>query len=151
MMGAYMNKNGLFAEWEMGIKMTVPLYFWRRQEHAVAEAEFNKATAEHSRQNSRVTLQSRLRELHRMAETALKLMNLYSETLIPEASLTFRSAEASYGVGEVDFLSVLNAFNVMLEYKLRYTEDVGQFQRAVADIGPIVGEAPPGASLAIRR
>lgn len=151
MMGAYMNKNGLFPEWELGVRMTVPLYFWRRQEHAVAEAEFNKAAAEHLRQNSRVTLQSRLRELHRMAETALRLMNLYGETLIPEASLTFRSAEVSYGVGEVDFLTVLNAFNAMLEYKLRYTEDVGQFQRAVADIGPIVGEAPPEASSAIRR
>jgi outer membrane protein TolC len=151
MMGAYMNKNGLFPEWELGVRMTVPLYFWRRQEHAVAEAEFNKAAAEQSRQNSRVTLQSRLRELHRMGETALKLMSLYDKTLIPEASLTFRSAEVSYGVGEVDFLTVLNAFNAMLEYKLRYTEDVGQFQRAVAEIGPIIGEAPPEASLAIRR
>ena len=151
MMGAYMNKNGLFPEWELGVRMTVPLYFWRRQEHAVAEAEFNKTAAEHSRQNSRVTLQSRLRELHRMAETALKLMSLYGETLIPEASLTFRSAEVSYGVGEVDFLTVLNAFNAMLEYKLRYTEDVGQFQRAVAEMGPIIGEAPPEATLATGR
>lgn len=142
-MGAYTDKNGLFPEWELGMKMTVPLYFWRRQKHAVAEADFNKQAAEHSRQNSEITLESRLRELHQMATTANKLINLYGETLIPEASLTLRSAEASYGVGKVDFLTVLNAFNAVLEYRLRYTENIGQFRRAVAEIGPLIGKSPP--------
>jgi outer membrane protein TolC len=63
--------------------------------------------------------------------------------LIPEASLTLRSAEASYSVGKVDFLTVLNGFNAVLEYRLRYTENVGQFRRAVAEIGPIIGDSPP--------
>lgn len=142
-MGAYADKNGLFPEWEVGLKMTVPLYFWRRQKHAVAEADFNKSAAEHVRHGAQLTLESRVRELHRMAATAQKLVNLYGETLIPEATLTLRSAQASYSVGKSDFLTVLNVFNAILEYRLRYTENVGQFRRAMAEIGPLLGETPP--------
>lgn len=142
-MGAYMDKNGLFPEWELGMKMTVPLYFWRRQKHAVAEADFNKSAAEHAHRAAQLTLESRIRELHRTAATAQKLVNLYAETLIPEATLTMRSAQASYSVGKSDFLTVLNAFNAMGEYRLRYTENIGQFRRAMAEIGPLLGATPP--------
>jgi cobalt-zinc-cadmium efflux system outer membrane protein len=141
-MGAYADKNGLHAEWELGLRFTVPLYFWRKQRPAVAEAEYNKRAAGHARQNSRVTLESRLREAHAMVETAMRLINLYSESLIPEASLTLKSARASYSVGKVDFLTTLNAFNALFEYRMRYTEQIGQYRRAVAEIGPLVGEPP---------
>jgi outer membrane protein TolC len=75
---------------------------------------------------------------------------LYAEVLIPQASLTLESARASYAVGKVDFLTTLTAFNSLLEYKVRHAEQVGQFRRAVAEIGPLIGEHPRELQLAGR-
>jgi cobalt-zinc-cadmium efflux system outer membrane protein len=143
LMGAYSNKNGLFAEWELGLRLKVPLYFWRRQRAAVAEATYGKSAAEFTRRSTSVNLGQRLRQLHSTEATAMRLVDLYSEKLIPEASLTLESARASYSVGKVDFLTILSAFNSLLEYRVRYTEEIGRFRRAFAEIGPLIGEPPP--------
>jgi outer membrane protein TolC len=141
-MGAYTNKNGLFPEWELGMRMKLPLYFWRRQRAGVAEASYAREAAEHTQRNVRVSLEGRLRELYSMAEAAQRLIRLYTDSLIPQATLTLQSARASYAVGKVDFLTALNAFTAVLEYRMRYAEEVGNLSQARAEIGPLVGRGP---------
>jgi outer membrane protein TolC len=145
-MGAYMNKQDLLPEWEVGIRMSIPLYFWR-QRAGVAEASFAARAADHAQRNTQRSLEARLADLHAMAESAQRLVRLYDETLIPQATLTLESARASYGVGRVDFLTTLTAFSALLEYRLRRTEESGNLWRALAEIGPLVGEAPLGEPL----
>jgi len=143
-MGGYMNKERLLPEWEVGVRVNIPLYFWRRQRAGVAEASFAARAADHARRNQQVSLEAKLADLHAMAESAQRLVRLYDETLIPQATLTLESARASYGVGRVDFLTTLTAFSALLEYRLRRTEEGGNLWRALAEIGPVVGETPLG-------
>jgi cobalt-zinc-cadmium efflux system outer membrane protein len=143
-MAAYTNKDGLLPEWEVGMRVSVPLYFWRRQGPALAEAQYARAAADHGRRNVHVTLEQRLAELRSMAEAAQRLVLLYRDTLLPQASITLESARASYAVGRVDFLDVLSAFTAQLEYRLRETEEVARYHQARAAIGPLIGEPPPG-------
>ena len=144
LMGAYMNKQGLAAEWELGIRVSVPLYFWRRQRAAVIEQRLEKRAAERAREGERLDLEARLRELHAMAETSGRLVDLYDGSLIPQAALTLESARASYEVGSVDLLSTLNAFTALLEYRIRDAEEKTSQKRARAEIAPLVGETPLG-------
>jgi len=146
-MGGYTNKDGLLPEWELGVRVTVPLYYWRRQRAAVAEAGFAERAAEHARRNTQVGLEARLADLHAMAEASSRLVRLYGETLIPQARLTLESSRASYAVGRVDFLTTLSTFTSLLEYRLRYAEETGNLVRALAEIGPLVGETPLGEPL----
>jgi len=146
-MGAYTNKQDLLPEWELGVRMSVPLYFWRRQRAGVAEASFAARAAEHARRNTQVSLEARLADLHAMAESAQRLVRLYDETLIPQAALTLESARASYGVGRVDFLSTLTAFSALLEYRLRRAEESASLWRALSEVGPLVGATPFGEPL----
>lgn len=141
-MAGYMNKNGLFPEWEIGMRIKVPLYFWRRQGPAVTEAALNKEAAERTRENTQVTLEGKLRELHGMTETAFRLSQLYGKRLIPQATLTLDSSRASYAAGRVDFLTALTAFTTVLEYRLREAEETGNYFRARAEMGPLLGESP---------
>jgi outer membrane protein TolC len=150
LMGAYMNKERLLPEWELGVRVTVPLYYWRKQRAAVAEATHSERAAERARRSTELDLGSRLADLHAMAEASQRLAALYSETLIPQGTLTLESARASYGVGEVDFLSTLTAFSALLEYRLRHAEERGNLQRAVAEIAPLVGEMPLGEPIGSR-
>jgi outer membrane protein TolC len=141
-MAAYTDKSRLLPEWEVGMRVKVPLYFWRRQRAGLAEAQYTRQDALQTARNVQVTLDSRLRELSTMADTARRLVDLYGGSLIPQASLTLESARASYSVGKVDFLTMLNAFTALLEYRMRYAEELGNLARARAEIGPIVGRAP---------
>ena len=147
-MGGYTNKERLLPEWELGVRVNVPLYYWRRQRAAVAEARFAERAAEHARRNTQVGLEARLADLHAMAEASSRLVRLYGEALIPQARLTLESSRASYAVGRVDFLTTLTAFTAFLEYRLRYAEETGNLVRALAEIGPLVGETPLGEPLA---
>jgi outer membrane protein TolC len=78
-----------------------------------------------------------------MGESAARLVRLYKDRLVPQASLTLDSARASYTVGKVDFLTVLTAFTALLDYRIRQAEEIGNLQRARAEIAPLIGEPPP--------
>jgi outer membrane protein TolC len=143
-MAAYMNKERLLPEWEVGVRVSVPLYFWRKQRAAVAEAAHAERAARSARRNAEIDLGARLADLHAMASAAERLLALYRGDLIPQAEATLESARASYGVGRVDFLTTLSAFTSLLEYRLREVEERGNLWRALAEIAPLVGETPLG-------
>ena len=147
LMGAYTNKERLLPEWEVGARVTVPLYYWRKQRAAVAEAAHAERAAERTRFSTELTLEARLTDLHAMAVASRRLVALYAETLIPQGIVTLESARASYAVGEVDFLTTLTAWTSLLEYRLRHAEESGNLRRALAEIGPLVGETPLGEPL----
>ena len=147
LMGAYTNKGQLLPEWELGARVTVPLYYWRKQRAAVAEAAHAERAAERARRTAELSLEARLAEFHAMALASQRLVALYAGTLIPQGIATLESARASYAVGEVDFLTTLTAWTALLEYRLRHAEESGNLRRAVAEIGPLVGETPLGVPL----
>jgi outer membrane protein TolC len=146
-MGAYTNKGQLLPEWELGARVTVPLYYWRKQRAAVAEAAHAERAAERARRSAELSLYARLADLHAMAAASQRLVALYADTLIPQGIVTLESARASYAVGEVDFLTTLTAWTSLLAYRLRHTEESGNLRRALAEIGPLVGETPLGEPL----
>jgi outer membrane protein TolC len=147
-MAAYMDKDRLLPEWELGVRVTVPLYFWRKQRAAVAEATLAERAAERGRRNTELDLAARLADAHAMAQAARRLVALYGGTLIPQAEATLESARASYAVGRVDSLTTLTAFASLLEYRLREVEERGRLWRALTEIGPLVGETPLGEPIA---
>jgi outer membrane protein TolC len=146
-MGAYTNKGQLLPEWELGARVTVPLYYWRKQRAAVAEAAHAERAAERARRSAELSLYARLADLHAMAAASQRLVALYADTLIPQGIVTLESARASYAVGEGDFLTTLTAWTSLLAYRLRHTEESGNLRRALAEIGPLVGETPLGEPL----
>lgn len=146
-MGAYSNKARLEPEWEVGVAVKVPLYFWRRQQPALAEADLNRVSAEHLQRNVQISLAAKLRELHAMADASQRVVDLYANQLIPQAELTLSSARTSYSVGRVDFMTVLNAFMMLVEYRMREAEELGNLGRTHAEIASMVGETPLGKML----
>lgn len=144
-MAGYTNKDGLEPEWEIGMRLKLPLYFWRRQQPAITEAAYAKSAAEHTQRNVRSTLEGRLAQAVSMGEAAARLVRLYGERLVPQAGLTLASARNSYAVGKVDFLTVLTAFTALLDYQVRQVEEIGNLQRARAELAPLIGESPPEA------
>ncbi len=67
-----------------------------------------------------------------MAQASSKLVNLYSLTVVPQASLALESSLSTYETGVVDFLSVLTNFGAVLEYEMNYYEDLANYYMALS-------------------
>lgn len=140
----YIHKAPLLPEWEVGLGIKVPLYFGTRQRPAVDESAAALAEAHSARDNADLNVRARVIDLHARAQAAERLIALYHTTVIPQAHLALESATTAYEVGKVDFLTLLNSFTVMLEYEMRYHEELANFQKAVAELEAVVGEPLEG-------
>ena len=140
----YMNKAALDPEWEIGIGVTLPLYAASKQLAGVNEAAAMLAEARQERDGTARLIEARVRDLFARAQAAERLVALYHTTIIPQARLALESATTAYGVNKVDFMTLLNSFTLMLEYEMRYHEELSNFQNATAQLEALVGEAVEG-------
>jgi cobalt-zinc-cadmium efflux system outer membrane protein len=139
----YFNKAALVPEWEVGAGIRVPLYFWRKQMYGVREAAARADEARASRRSTIQDVRAKLKDLHAQATTAARLIELYGNSVTPQAEVSLNSASAGYQVGKVDFITLLNNFTVLNDYRLRYYEELVKFDKAVAQIEETAGIAPP--------
>ncbi len=142
----YYNKAALTPEWEVGVGIRVPLYFWRKQALGVQEAAARVEAARAARQSTAQEIFMRMRDLQAQAEAADRLVKLYESVVVPQAQQSLASASAGYQVGQVDFLTVLNSFTVLNDYQLRAYEERANLEKAIAGVEELAGippEAPP--------
>ena len=78
-------------------------------------------------------------EEHERATTSRQLMELYGDSVLPQARLALESSLASYEVGAVDFLSVLMNFTTLLNYEVSYEQQQAMYHEALARIEPLAG------------
>ena len=147
LMAAYTEKKQLMPEWEIGFRVSVPLYLRNKQRRFVAESAFAERAAEHERRRTELDVAAQLAALHAAAESSNRLLGLYRDSLIPSARLTFESASASYATGRVDLMTALSAFVALLDYQIREAEETARLLVSLAEIGPLVGETPLGEPL----
>jgi cobalt-zinc-cadmium efflux system outer membrane protein len=136
----YMNKARLLPEWELGVGITVPLYFSRKQRSGVDEAAAMAQEARGERRTSEQMVLFRVQDLFARGESAERLVSLYDTAVLPQARLALEAATAAFEVGSVDFLTVLNAFSVLLDYEMRYHEELAALQKTVAELEAVVGQ-----------
>jgi len=120
-------------------KARIPLYFWRKQLPEVDSAKYNLAGAKRMLESISSTVDFQIKQSYTIATTSDKLARLYAGSIIPQATFSLRSAIANYESGKVDFLSLIDSSTALLEYQLKYYESVTEFQKALAQMEPIVG------------
>jgi outer membrane protein, heavy metal efflux system len=138
----YFNKAALVPEWEVGAGIRIPLFFWRKQAFGVEEAVAGKSEARAARQAVAQDVLSKLKDFYAQAAAADRLVGLYGTAVVPQSELSLDSALASYQVGQVDFLTVLNNFTVLNDYRLSYYEQLANFDKAVAELDQAAGVFP---------
>ena len=130
--GGWFSRGGLRDLWSFRMDVKVPLYFWRKQRYAVAESANSLEQARREYQATALGLQYRIKDDYLMAKASEQLMELYSQALVPQATLALESAMASYQVGSLDFLSLLTNFLQVLEYELEYHKEFAALHEALA-------------------
>jgi outer membrane protein TolC len=127
--------------WMYGVDIMVklPLYWQRKQRPMIAEAAAALDSGKRMRENTLAMATARVTEEHAAATTSQRLVDLYSDSVLPQARLALESSLAAYQVGRVDFLTMLMNFTTVLNYEVSFEEQAARYRSALARLEPLVG------------
>lgn len=135
----YHNRGANRPYWTIGGTAKIPLFFGRKQRHEIEGAAANIAQSRHAYENVRARTFYNVKNLYLMATTADRLLKLYDEGIIRQASFSLEAAVENYEVGKIDFLTLLTSWTRVLNYELSYHEQLAEYQKALAQLEPLVG------------
>jgi len=122
---------------------TLPLAHREKYDAGIAEA---KARLNAGKADLRAAQDTALAEVKRAlvrAQTAVELINLFTQTHIPQAEQALASSRLSYQTGKVDFLSLIDSFRIVEQAHLEHIGATADFERAHAELEGAVGQVLP--------
>jgi outer membrane protein TolC len=124
------------------LNIKVPLYYATKQREGVREAVAGREVARDELQAIRQDLLFRVNDNVAQARRAEELIAVLKGAVIPQARLTLASAQAGYGVGKLDFLTLLNSLLTLQESELEHHGEIVEHEKALARIEEIIGDPP---------
>lgn len=126
-------------EWELMLEMNIPLQqSSRRAQERESESMLNAARARKEATANQVV--SDLAESLAGIEAARQTENLLSNSLLPQAELTFKAALAGYETGKVDFATLLDAQRQIRQARQNRIKAQAEAQMRLAEIERLLGE-----------
>ena len=125
--------------WGFDFMVKVPIFWQRKQRPMVAEAAAALEGAKRMRESTLADTTARVTQEYVAMSTSRQLMDLYNDSVLPQARLALESSVAAYEVGTVDFLTLLTNFVTVLNYEVSYEEQTAQYRQALARLEPLVG------------
>jgi outer membrane protein TolC len=118
--------------------LDIPL--WRgKYNAAVREAQARRDAAESALTDQSNQLAAQLQMALYGFHDAERKANLYSATLLPQARSAFNVARESYETGSADFLNLIDAQRVLLEFELEHQRALANREQARASVEMLVG------------
>ena len=130
--GGYYNMGRMPDMYMFRADLKIPLYFFRKQRAAVTGQAQSVVQARKTFEATNQSLHFRIQDDYLMAQASEQLVRLYSQTVIPQASLALEASLSSYETGAVDFLTVLMNYITIVEYQMNYYEELQNFYLALA-------------------
>jgi outer membrane protein TolC len=128
--------------YQLMLNIKVPLYYATKQRQGVREAVAGQQASFQDWQALRQELMARIRDDLAQAERSEQLVKLLRDAIVPQSRLTLASAQASYAVGKVDFLTLLNSLLTLQENELEFHGEMAEHEKALARLEGIVGATP---------
>jgi outer membrane protein TolC len=142
----YQQRTGLPDMHGMQFTVNLPGLHRERLQQEIAEGQLRVRATEQGQQARRLEVSYELQQASAAAQTAKQMLDLYDQAILPQAELARDSAQASYTVGNVDFLTVLTSYTAIYSYELDYHRQRADYEIAIAHIYALTGEMDaPGA------
>jgi outer membrane protein TolC len=137
--GGYYYMGSMPSMYMFRLDVNVPVWWSRKQKPGVNAEAGRLAQSRRNWQAATRNLEFRIKDDYLMAQTALDLMKLYRETVIPQATLTFESALSSYETGTGGFNEVLMNAMAATEYEMNWHEEMQNYHLALARLEEMTG------------
>ncbi|VAX35882.1 Heavy metal RND efflux outer membrane protein, CzcC family [hydrothermal vent metagenome] len=121
-------------------KAAINVPIWRgRIKASVNEAKNNLSSSENIYQSVKNRVSFQLKDALFQLKTCKNLLDLYENALIPQAEESFKASQAGYENGKVDFLDLIDAERILLNFKIAYYRSVSNYEKYIADLERAVG------------
>jgi len=125
------------------VGFSIPVHAGKRQLAARDEAAAMERLAEADLGSLKAEVDARIGELLAELDQTRTLTALYRDEVIPEAHATVESAFSSYRVGNVDFMTLVDAQMTANRYEGELYQLLGEYGKAVAALESAVGRSLP--------
>ena len=123
---------------------SINLPIWRgKYKAALNEAKSRYSTAENQRYNAENQILADLKMAYYHFRDAERKINLFKDTLIPKAQQSLNVVQKSYESGSTEFLSLIDAERLLLEFELSYERAVANRMQRLAELEMLVGKSLP--------
>jgi cobalt-zinc-cadmium efflux system outer membrane protein len=118
--------------------MTLPIWAdnYKAAQHQ-AQAELSQKTYEKTQMEN--TLGARAQQLLYEFEDTDRKIELYREVIIPKAKEMLAASEVAYQASSIDFLSLIDAQRMVLQYELYYERSLAENAQKLAKIEMLAG------------
>jgi cobalt-zinc-cadmium efflux system outer membrane protein len=121
-----------------GFSINIPLW-WGKYRAGVREAESRYAATRLERQDRANLLTTDLELALFKFQDAQRKISLYRDALIPKADENVIVIQRSFESGKSDFLSLIDAERVLLEFQLTYERAVADREQGLSTVEKLVG------------
>lgn len=138
--GGYFNQGSMSPMYQFQASFKVPLYYWRKQRAGVKEQVNVLSQARRNYEATDQSIHFRIKDDYAMAQASLKLMKLYTQTVVPQGNSALESSLSTYETGAVDFLSVVTNFTTVLDYEMSYYDEALSYSLALSRLEEMTGQ-----------
>ncbi len=138
--GGYFNQGSMSPMYQFQASFKVPMYYWRKQRAGVNEQVSMLSQARRNYEATDQSLHFRIKDDYTMAQASLRLMKLYTQTVVPQGNLALESSLSTYETGGLDFLSVLTNFTTVLDYEMSYYDEALSYSLALSRLEEMIGQ-----------
>jgi outer membrane protein TolC len=125
--------------WKVGFMVMLPLWFGQykaKVNAANAGVAAAQATLTDMRNMAGMDLSMAVNE----AQSARRLIDLYTKTVIPQTEQTWQTVITAYRNGRGDFMAVMDSLTILRNARLDYYKSRVDYEKALAGLEQIIGQ-----------
>jgi len=139
-----MNRSGYMAE----LSFNLPWLNRSKHDPEIREAQLRVNVQRAELESRKAIIFQEIQEALIRANTAAHLVEIYRDTLRPQAQATLKAASAAYQTDQTDFLNLIDSQNTALDVEYSYYRALAEFDSRVAELEGAIGAAIPRDSVA---
>lgn len=121
--------------------------WFARDDAYVREVDVKADAMQHMIANMEDKVKFMVKMHHFGADTAIRSVDLYTNTLLPQAQQALEAASAAYQAAKIDFLNLLDAQRMLLSFRLAKQQALQERRQHIAELEQAVGTAIPKQAL----
>lgn len=122
------------------IGLNLPVFFWRKQNLKVEETAIAIMQSEAKLLSVRNEISRMIQEALNEIEEKAKLIDLYKNGLIPQATQNLNIGLVGYQVGKIDFMTLVDNFMSLYKYQIQYEKVFSEYHSKLAEIEKLIGK-----------
>jgi len=131
--------DGGMGSWAGMLGVTIPIWFWQKQDSFVKEAKANVGVANADYQAEENAILFEARAAFVRFEAARKLVSIYETGVLPQALAALQTAQRGYQADKISFLDLLDSLRSLKDFQMEYFEAQANAEIALADLERSVG------------